>query len=712
MSKKDVDFDQLVKDILQDPEKVLNKADIDNETLLELQKRLNPYGTAFETSGDSEQVRAVAISQSYIRETYMRRFIMTSLVGFVYRLLDEVTIDPADRRWTSKNKRGGDESNVLKSSRDILDPDTMVQRAEELLRVAKLAKESCDKNEALKRVVIEKELYSEEELVNPMESRQRKEELRKSDEEYQENLALSWAMRYTFIRNAFFMGQEADAHFDEVADEAIAFPKVAPKVKDDKVNRGRIPVNQFEVPEKLVKSIFKNFINNWFEFNPDEHVKSAYNFDEVKEAIRTQMKGDHLAIYDAADPLRLPIEVLVSKRPEVDPYIQSEAEKVAVRTILSSQRAYNTACHLMREPELADAISVILKDRERFAPVVFPLREESEIRKVLEKIPPQDTFNRWEYYTTVNYEELRTASESLYPEKAGIEDGIVVYDYFKGSQGDCDKWFDELCDRIQDTVITDVQKIEFGKWHLTAPFKPNRDGVSFFNRETTAVKRILDRVELDRKLGKDMMLKNVYKKKAKNIREDGADDPKLNEYKKEMADQISKLGVKAAIGTKQKQYLERAKGNVSLAKEIEYMADIEERIGVLEKKLLKNGSLQRADDVELKRLRKDHEKALEMIKVPADAIQVDIFSHDSRTGDFTKTKLYTEAEAPVHMSSDGKGKGRTSDDSRSEKDEPPQLAPFALELLEEERRVERERLALISEAVREKAERESRDANA
>jgi hypothetical protein len=52
------------------------------------------------------------------------------------------------------------------------------------------------------------------------------------------------------------------------------------------------------------------------------------------------------------------------------------------------------------------------------------------------------------------------------------------------------------------------------------------------------------------------------------------------------------------------------------------------------------------EERELSDARKRYETAKEMIEVPDNAIQVDVFQTDAATGAFTKTKFYTEAEAP------------------------------------------------------------------
>lgn len=695
--KMEDDFDALLKEILEDPDKVLNKADLTPEQIIGLQKRLNPYGIK-----RTVQDKFAIVSQTNLQESYVRRFTMTAMVGFLYQMLEEYEIDPKIRRWSTKKKRGGSEEPPNPSApMDLLDPENMIQRAENLLEMAKKAKEAQDRVEPLRNKRLEKELLVDE-TADPIDYRKQQEEARAAAEAEADNLQSVAAMKYLFIRNVYHNGQEADEKFDEVLKEAKKFPKVAQEIRYDEIKRKRIPLQQLEVPEKLVKEMFREFINNWFEYNPNSHVRNAYDRDQLAESIRTKMTDGYLKIYDAGDPDRLPIEVLAYDRPKMEDPAFTAAEKDAVRNLISSQRNYNTICSLVRDEKLLEQVNLIASQPDKFRDIILPLRTDSDVRKAIEHIPPSDTFHRWEYYMDVNYEELRTVTECLYPEKPYFENAVIIYDTFNGDEKSAGHWFGEFTNNMQERLVMEPSLIQVGAWVLTAPFKGNREKLEFLNKETEAVKRIFERREQDKKLGKDLMMHKGKKAKAKNIREDGPDDPGLAKYKSELSDQIGKLGVKNVITQKEKDYLEKALGNESLAKELEFIEDLEARIHRLENQLLTDGRLGRVDEIELNRLRKDRLNALEMLKVPEGKIQLDVFNYSAKKGEFKKTKFYPDAEAPEYMlkngdqQNDGKGK------EKFVKPE-PELAPFAKKYLEQEledeRAEEAKRLKMAEEAM-------------
>ena len=47
--------------------------------------------------------RLALMSYTNLDEDYQRRFLMTSLVGFIYRVFDEYKIDPETRLWNEVN---------------------------------------------------------------------------------------------------------------------------------------------------------------------------------------------------------------------------------------------------------------------------------------------------------------------------------------------------------------------------------------------------------------------------------------------------------------------------------------------------------------------------------------------------------------------------------------------------------------------------------
>ena len=131
MEEADPDFDNLLNDILQNPELILQK-DLTEEQLRKLQQKINPYsaiaGPGLAAENDKKKV--VICSYTNLREDYLKRLAMTSLVGFIYQMQHECEIEPDQRRWTPETK---------KVDVEVFNIDKLVERLENLTSIAKTA---------------------------------------------------------------------------------------------------------------------------------------------------------------------------------------------------------------------------------------------------------------------------------------------------------------------------------------------------------------------------------------------------------------------------------------------------------------------------------------------------------------------------------------------------------------------------------------------
>jgi hypothetical protein len=148
---------------------------------------------------------------------------------------------------------------------------------------------------------------------------------------------------------------------------------------------------------------------------------------------------------------------------------------------------------------------------------------------------------------------------------------------------------DEFIHKHREEVVADIHKSESGKWNVISNYRKGRESIRFFNDNTLVLEEIMAQQERDAKLGGDLMKKRVQKKKKKNIEEDGPDDPMFAKWK------ASSGGLKGtgAENVNQSSY---------------------------------------ADD-----------------ECPDDGIQVDVFSFSKGGKTLKKTKFYSQAEAPEHM---------------------------------------------------------------
>jgi len=649
MSDKDfdTDFQAMLDDFVHIPggfsEDVLEN--LTDEQLLEIQKKINPYGAQM-NYGD-EKTRQVIASYTNLREDYMRRFTMTSLVGFLFRIHDEWEVPREARRWTLKKKGKKEYKNA-----DLVrgfDHDDLMSRAKEMMKIAETAKERYERSEELRMAANEldvefRALDIEGDASKAEEKKAAEKKLMDALKEADNAKAALQGVLYAGARTLYRFGKEADRRIDSNLEEAKKFPQITKMLADDPLEQDRVPASQQEVPKKVAKGIITNFIRHWFEFNPDAHVRSAHNEVVVDEALEERPE-----IYpgvapppkvDAADPERVPLSELTRK------WEVAEGDRDAYEVLTESESAANVALLYLRDADIRKALahaSSNYRTRQRFLRYLAP--RDRQVAKVFRVVPPQDTFHRWGYYTEVNFDKLRAAVETLYEEKPDLDWAILIYDYIEGSPEEVQKKYTDFVARKQGEVPTAIKMFDVGNWVLLSDFKENREKIEFLNKNTTVLKRIFDRHAEDKKMGSELMKNRIRQAKAKNIEEAGPDAPRLKEYRGQ-ADRVGMMGAEKVISTAEMKRLEAARGDIKAAKELEAHDQYEEIVNRLEsaeklRKLLPDEAR------ELAEARKDLAMAKEMLEVPDDAIQIDVWTHDSAKGSFGKQKMYTKAVAPV-----------------------------------------------------------------
>jgi outer membrane biosynthesis protein TonB len=438
------------------------------------------------------------------------------------------------------------------------------------------------------------------------------------------------------------LGLEADDRIDATAAVARQHPEVAAIIAADPIRRPE--PGQAEMPAQAAKEVVQAFLRAWFEYNPDAHVRSAYD-EFVIETERVEVEGLGAVPADKGDPERLPLAAIRAEALRGG----SADDRAAVEALTSSRRAHSAAALALRDRGVAAALARALEAPDKFRRLLCPVPAGSPARAAVEVIPPQDTFHRWQYYMEVNYEELRAATEAIYHEKPDLDWALILYEYFEGGEAEVEAAFEAFRDKHQDEIVTDIKGIDFGQWTLLGDFKGNREKITFYNKHTEILKRILDRHAEDKKLGADLMRHRVRRLKAKNIREAGPDAPGLAEYKSENAAKgLAALGGETVIGREEMLRLERARGDLRAAKELEVIDQSRQTIADLSA-AAKVRALLPEEERRLREAQEDIVRAKEMLEVPDDAIQVDVWTHDTSAGSFGKTRFYTKAEPPSHI---------------------------------------------------------------
>jgi hypothetical protein len=623
----EVNFDDLINDILENPELILKK-DLTAEQVLEIQKRLNPYAGIASAGESPERRRIAAVSYTNLREDYLRRFTATSLVGFIFQYLKEWDVPVEQRRWR-------------KTETVTPTPFTtseLVDRLETILTVAKEANAANLNATELKRTAAELDLLNEDDTT--------KQDIADKYKLAEAEAARAAGLLYATTHAAHKLGIHATERLHATATEGMKYQEVRDVLSKQPLPP---PANQFEIPADTAKNIIDHFLRNLFEFDPSIHTRAgaAKLKDSLEEArltsaTRAVSKASATTpTSDPADPSHLTIEEVRAAAPP-----PAQEHKHSLDIILEKRESYRAVVALLRDEDLLNAAITAFSNAEVFRKYLMPVPTGSAARPAIDILPPQDTFHRWNYYTEVNYEELRTITEAIYPEKSDLDWAIALWDVFEGTEAEVDAAFQKHCQRYQDEVPSSIKALDFGCWSLLADFKENRKKIQFYNKNTEVIKRILDRHAEDKRLGADLMRNRVRHAKAKNIAEEGPDAPGLAQYRRANAmagKDIGSKGAERVISPEEMRRLEKAKGNIRAAQELEVLDQYQAVID----RITKDRETRALTDEETRDLAAAYERverAKEMLAVPDDTVQIDVFTNNTETGQFGKTHFYTRAE--------------------------------------------------------------------
>jgi hypothetical protein len=292
-------------------------------------------------------------------------------------------------------------------------------------------------------------------------------------------------------------------------------------------------INDYEFNRKWMdkRVIVKEFLEEMFQFNPDEHVRSAYrpNYkDENRKPLDTmaaRLAVSHVCRKDAN----------FRNEKMLHDSVQGVKTKKVKRIIKSRDG---------KTREVIREVPVDLPPPTPVAPTdpnhieTNNMKDPSVTSTVTNMIPPHDIFGRFKMYHTENYEELREAVLALYCEKPEFELAINPY-CVKDTKEDAELFKKQHADE----VIAEVFTVETGKWNFFDSFKKQRESVNFYNKNTIILEEMVKQIERDERLGQDLMAKRVEKEKAKNIVEAGPDAENFKKWVEENSE-LTKMGAK------------------------------------------------------------------------------------------------------------------------------------------------------------------------
>jgi hypothetical protein len=353
---------------------------------------------------------------------------------------------------------------------------------------------------------------------------------------------------------------------------------------------------------KTARAMVMKFLNRNFNFNPDHHLRPSHS--ENKDDPDRKPKAEEI-IAKCKVNANLVEEKLQAKQEQTYNYLRNHVLNV-YQTAVETSRTLKSALTTMMDPMLdpADKQGILLKKYKSLLTIVADMKKIADPMATADTLaawkvdPPADVFHQFDRYVTNHYEQLREVCAALYNEKPDIEYAVIFYKGFRDAESAA-----QHRKQHEAQFRAEVLTLENTGVSLIGPFKENRGRVEFYNKHVEIMKRMMEQMETDHKLGKDLMEKQVKKKKRENIARDGPDAPGLRDYSKAM-NTMAELGAKKIFTREEQEKLEEAK------------------------------------------------RICEDVEVPSDAIQVDMFfpttDADGNTV-LSKKKMYTQAEAPLHL---------------------------------------------------------------
>lgn len=666
----ELDLQTLIASLKDDPEADVLDG-LDNESLSLLQRAINPYAKIAGPKYDPENPEDILFSVTNVREDYARRFALTAVIGFMFRMQREWKVNEKKRRWKPDLSDKFDKMNKEPFTADDLEEigNTVLNRAK-LLREAEEA--ATEASKAAQEFNEKEMVFSEDEMKlsiaaveagkpdaaeNPVYVKML--ELNKLMDKVNDAQSKRWGILYTATIELRNVGIEADVKTLNTEEAAMEFKEAKRIIQEhpDRYN-GILPQGEMEIPESIAKGFVRSFMEEYFEFDPDAHVRKAYDEEKIEPNLeRQKIEGlPERVLVDPFDERRIPFRELLRNYPP-STTVESDVEHLKnmrqAPKFYEEQRRYNTICHLLQCERTAKIAKYVLSgpenddpDREkRWLRMIVP----EMVKEIDVPIPPQDTFHRITWYCDSNLAALREITDSIYNEKADIDNMIAFFETKKASREKLNEWAEEFRDKNQDNVSAPIISAPMHEWVVLRSDEENRGKVNFFNNQTEVLRRIMERHEQDQKMGPKLMANRVRKAKAENIAKEGPDAPGLAKYKESHGPDLP--GVTEPLSDLDKLRLAKTKGDIKAANELKHLEYLESRISELESKQ-KLGDITAAELADLKELQRDAERAKEAVKVPEGTIEIPIWTMNMKEGTATKTSMYTKAAAPGDNSVD------------------------------------------------------------
>ncbi len=539
---------------------------LDENAITALRKYKNPYKTPV-IKGNTRKLLNFSIIN--MREKYMKRFVMTSFIAFIMRMLDEYT-PPESEDMISENDPQF--ANLMNAKVKNLEREGPTVKY--LSKITKLNAEAANEQDKDKKRLLAKKSYianiklakykiyvakqahtaektknleihnlsesAEQQIKNQEQYLTELTEVKNKIEKYEQQLAEQAVIDESgTIENGSTKQQIAsELGLTHVQTER----KLGNYISEINSKTSSLEFSRAKFAELLSKVKESDEALTSAESALNEAAKELDNIAENnKKTFKLKIDNIQFKKYDVTDEEyekfvnEIKTELNIKQTAEEF----ADTQKEIIKNFMETYFKYNPDNHVQAayKPNYDDPERRPITDEE-----LNNLRMEKEREFALSLLPPSDTFYRWDRYTTDNYEELRQATDDIYCEKSDLEFSLAPLSVHEGENAE--QQANEFKRKYADEFEAEIYTAEFGQHTLLDSWENNRKVRNFYTEKTEIIKRIIDQNEEDAKIGSRMTKKRAEKGRTKNEKKHGPYAKGLEAHSSSATKKLKKHGAK------------------------------------------------------------------------------------------------------------------------------------------------------------------------
>ena len=458
----------------KEKEEIINK--LSDEDIIKLRYYANPYRKPIYNPTS----KFLEFSFMNLRREYMKNLMMTSMVGFMYKMATEFEFEFPENLF-SRNKypseKDSEFATALSNRLNIMSINKRVRVADtpaKILRAKAVAAQRKMEDTAYLKVAptfLYKDIFDKCISICYDDY-----EINFAEINLSEFAELETPIPTAKLQKCIYM------HFDTAAKELckvenIAYESIYPtavSLSAEEIEEARIATKKelnikttLEEKQLRIQDYILDFLDYHFKFDPNNHIRCSY-----------------MPNYDAV----------------IQEKIRQNPEKYTVPSSTSS--TFSSTCKV-------EGVEGVEKEKEE--------KEEETHRRpmIITKnfqeflVPPMDTFHSFNNYFESNYECLRQATDDIYG-PTDFEVAVIARETFTDEKK-ADEW--EL--KYKNDFYIGILRIPFGNWVFIDPFSENRKRTTFDDKKTKLITEILKKKKEEEKLGQELLKKKTRKLKGR-----------------------------------------------------------------------------------------------------------------------------------------------------------------------------------------------------